>query len=309
MANAASPLKGDARAPHRRTLLLAVATLSLLAAFVLVASIAKAPAIAILEEEGIENESPMPVEAPEEAKEEEEPLLEPETEDKPEDEDESEPEEEPVPEPEGEEQVPEPEDEQEEPEPEEKEEDPTLEMGDGEDEDEDVEKEMNEEAEPEEEGLDEDEAPKEEEEEEVPLEDDIEKADAEPEAVEDKEHHHIFAKLAHYASLHPVFKRCISRAQMHAFSHEIMKTCGNIHELDTCAYPCWRAMTMYTDHVGCCWETVWDGAGDGGVQAPGLVRVPRVEALAGHPQRQVRHHVRERPVRRVGAWLLSSAGV
>ncbi len=46
------------------------------------------------------------------------------------------------------------------------------------------------------------------------------------------------------------------QAQMHEFSHEIMQNCGDIHELTTCAYPCWRAMVMYSDRVGCCWETV-----------------------------------------------------
>jgi len=186
-----------AAAPHRRTLLLAVATLSLLAALVLVTSVVKAPAAVVLEETGVENEEPMNHHEAEQAG-----------------------------------------------------------LGDDnedEDEEEDIDEEMTSEAEPEE---DEDEEP---EEEEVPEEEDMEKEDVEPEEAEEREHHHIFAKLAHYASLHPVFKRCMAKAQMHAFSHEIMKSCGNIHELDTCAYPCWRAMTMYSDKVGCCWETVMEG--------------------------------------------------
>lgn len=59
----------------------------------------------------------------------------------------------------------------------------------------------------------------------------------------------------HYAMLHPVYTRCAKKADMHSFVQLVVKSCGDIHELDTCSEPCAAAMRGYSERVGCCWET------------------------------------------------------
>ncbi len=56
--------------------------------------------------------------------------------------------------------------------------------------------------------------------------------------------------------LHPVYMRCAKKTDMHAFVDTITKSCGDIHELQSCSQPCAAAMQEYSAHVGCCWETV-----------------------------------------------------
>jgi hypothetical protein len=59
-----------------------------------------------------------------------------------------------------------------------------------------------------------------------------------------------------YSMLHPVYTRCAKKADMDSFVQLITKSCGDIHELDTCSAPCAHAMREYSTKVGCCWETV-----------------------------------------------------
>jgi len=62
-----------------------------------------------------------------------------------------------------------------------------------------------------------------------------------------------------FAKLHPVYTRCAKKVDMPAFSDEIQKKCGDVHELKEVAAPCHNAMQMAADRFGCCWETVMDG--------------------------------------------------
>lgn len=59
-----------------------------------------------------------------------------------------------------------------------------------------------------------------------------------------------------YSMLHPVYTRCAKKADMNGFVDLITKSCGDIHELDSCSAPCAQAMEEYSSQVGCCWETV-----------------------------------------------------
>jgi len=62
-----------------------------------------------------------------------------------------------------------------------------------------------------------------------------------------------------YATLHPVYTRCAKKADVAAFTKEILVKCGDIHELTYCSWTCTQALQSYADSVGCCWETVIQG--------------------------------------------------
>lgn len=60
-------------------------------------------------------------------------------------------------------------------------------------------------------------------------------------------------------TLHPVYTRCSKKADVAAFTKEILVKCGDIHELTYCSWTCTQALQSYADHTGCCWETVMQG--------------------------------------------------
>ncbi|EKX31298.1 hypothetical protein GUITHDRAFT_149395 [Guillardia theta CCMP2712] len=63
-------------------------------------------------------------------------------------------------------------------------------------------------------------------------------------------------KLKEYQALNPTYGRCAKSVDMQAFSDDITKSCGNIHELSTCSYVCAGKMQDWTRSMGCCFETV-----------------------------------------------------
>jgi len=65
-------------------------------------------------------------------------------------------------------------------------------------------------------------------------------------------------KMEQYAKMNPVYGRCAKQADLTAFNAAITKTCGNIHELGSCSYPCTLEMQKWSTKMGCCFETVLD---------------------------------------------------
>lgn len=60
-------------------------------------------------------------------------------------------------------------------------------------------------------------------------------------------------------TLHPVYTRCAKKADIAAFTKEILVKCGDINELTYCSWTCTQALQTYSDSVGCCWESVLQG--------------------------------------------------
>ncbi|EKX34194.1 hypothetical protein GUITHDRAFT_147378 [Guillardia theta CCMP2712] len=76
-----------------------------------------------------------------------------------------------------------------------------------------------------------------------------------------------------YAKLHPVYIRCAKKVDMPDFVNFILKTCGNIHEIEHLHHTCTNAMRVESFRgilvdltslqakskaFGCCWETVME---------------------------------------------------
>ena len=66
----------------------------------------------------------------------------------------------------------------------------------------------------------------------------------------------VLPALVQYSALHPVYNRCSKVAKMEAFADAITRSCGNVHELSSCAYTCTSEMWAWSEKMGCCFETV-----------------------------------------------------
>jgi hypothetical protein len=63
-------------------------------------------------------------------------------------------------------------------------------------------------------------------------------------------------RMSQYSLTHPVYNRCAKVANLEAFSDAITKSCGNVHELETCSWACTSVMEEWSSKMGCCFETV-----------------------------------------------------
>uniref|UniRef100_A0A7S0HYU9 Uncharacterized protein n=1 Tax=Hanusia phi TaxID=3032 RepID=A0A7S0HYU9_9CRYP len=77
-------------------------------------------------------------------------------------------------------------------------------------------------------------------------------------ALEDTTSNKFVEQEKEYAKLHPVYIRCAKKVDMPDFVNYIVKTCGNIHEIEQLHRACTNAMRAKSNQFGCCWETVME---------------------------------------------------